>query len=367
MRLAMLDYLRRTNGSDPNPVTSAYKALSQSVFVRASESNVLCFMNELYESGLGEIGINGTGKESPLLNLCGQHVGGEGLRSLLRYIRWFLERGAIPIFDEPRYIPNVLFTLARCFYQMHEVRTGVRCHAVPWMDDIQEVVRLALTGCELTQGDGCNCPCSLEGCLPLYRFLRCEKAPHCPEFRCDRWDQRTLDGLLIKWLRICDGTKEEEATYCREAVRLEVFDRLEMTHVCCMHRCLTKIIKRPDQQTCADIRDEENELVLQLDLIMEAFAQFWEKIGDTTEESLRKWWRLMQGILPEPKPHQRCYAYRSGPRHILFNRELGWQSPADDDTQIQEEYIGLDFTDAILLHFSKVLGKGWAEDFLDKL
>ena len=70
MRLAMLDYLRRTNGSDPNPVTSAYKALSQSVFVRASESNVLCFMNELYESGLGEIGINGTDCFVKLCKYC---------------------------------------------------------------------------------------------------------------------------------------------------------------------------------------------------------------------------------------------------------------------------------------------------------
>ena len=29
-----------------------------------------------------------------------------------------------------------------------------------------------------------------------------------------------------------------------------------------------------------------------------------------------------------------------------------------------DEYSGLDFFDVILRHFSKVLGKGWADDFL---
>ena len=366
IRSAMIGYLRKTNGSNPSPIASTYTALSQSIFLGASGLSVLCFMDELYESGLGEIGINGAGKENPLLSLCERDAaGGEGTRYLLRYIRWFLERGAIPTFDYVDRIPNVLFTLARCFKGMHEVQTGGRCHTALWIDDIQEVVRLALTRCELTQRDGCNCPCSLEGCLPLYRFLRCEKYYHCPELTCDNWDQRTLDGLLIEWLRICDGTKEEEATYCREAVRLEVFDRLEMTHVCCIHPRLTEI-KRPDQQTCADIRDEEDELVLQLDLIMEAYIQFWEKNGDTAEESLRKWWGLVQGILPEPKPHRRCYAYRGGPPHILINQEFGWESPADDDTKIDEKYIGLDFTDAILVHFGKVLGTGWADGFMSE-
>ena len=74
---------------------------------------------------------------------------------------------------------------------------------------------------------------------------------------------------------------------------LRSFDCLGVTHVCCVCPSLIHV-KRLDKHRCADIREEEEEPVLQLDFIMEAYMQFRGKGDSSAKELPRAWWTLVQ-------------------------------------------------------------------------
>lgn len=423
----MIDHIKFASGdTDSPPMSQVYAELAA---VWTCGPMVLKFLDQLHQSGYKKLDLKGTiDRMTPLYKLtytCWDIANWE-FRIWFKLVNWFLERGADPIFHEEGHLPNVLHRLSKHFANEHLKRVPIL--EKPWAEDLRRVVKLAFRRCRLTDADGCSCPCSSNGCLLLRQLLRCQRIGHHSEPECPYIGirQSDLDKVVSDWLQFCDATQEDTGVYYLEAVRLEVFDRLRMTHVCCVMDWETSVqsslfpfmvISRPDQETCAEIKLEENELAVQLDLIVEAFKQFREKNNHSAEDSLRRWWNLLDPILPETEQDSRCYDEMNGPRHVLVGEKsraknsanfdvLGDSKAIKDEERLEhgtvrdmnEEDLGrsksdtsegadssengregtcleyggeagidkndLEFLDVIVIRFSKILGQGWADNFL---
>lgn len=478
IRDQMIDTILRLTSCSPPLATLIYDALTYPRFQELDLTLALSFLDRLYASGLKGIDdecnqmeellspdSSHRHKHTPLHNLALRMISTADPLTVsydFFYSSWFLQRGANPILYDKFGPRNVVAEgLTKCFAFMHYDPTHFDFSPEDWKrtmglvtKDWKKTMGLVTKRCEITVGDGCSCSCSTRGCLPLHQLVRCisrttNRPFHIKPCRCYEIKQLSLCGLLEDWLDLCNANEEQKAICYQEAVRGEVFDRLQMTHTCCVVDYVSSSITRTSEDVCNEIRTEENELALQLDLITEAFIQFSRKKCRPDEEPLLGWWLLLDSILPEPKPSQRCYLSAAGPRHVMLteNRRsdledssfsedvesrseasdlespIDWSDTSDESLEMRsgvedpregnergldpivdteeaidrdgvdemdsdawedatssedndddcpesasvagvDEYLGLDFFDVILRHFSKVLGKGWADDFL---
>lgn len=235
-------------------------------------------------------------------------------------VGWFLQKCAPTYFRQPRFWPNVLFSIA---IGIQPAGNGIR-------DCITTLLSLALRSCDPNQQDICNCFCSSGGCLPSRSFLHCKiprKYHHVViryDYRmvkgCPKRTRQNLDRSLISWLDICTGSLDEgqRQEYLNDAVRLEVFDRLGMTHTCCelgdeFFRPKKPHLIRKSPDEIHVIQKEEEDFLQQLELIMETFEAFCEKWTATNHEildgcqlMLDQWWGMLDEILPD-LVEDRCF------------------------------------------------------------
>lgn len=163
----------------------------------------------------------------------------------------------------------------------------------------QELWVTALERCSADQVDVCRCFCSVAGCLPSRLFLQSRGFRTLYRLRIHR---AVLDERLFLWFELCRLSEEQKARYVEDAVRLEAFTRLGMTHTCC-HLSDESVwtFNRSHKYTSDDIKEiqfEECELKGHLDLIMAAYRCF-SKGFENWNAGLSKWWILLGGILPD--------------------------------------------------------------------
>lgn len=266
---------------------------------------------------------------------------------------WFLNNGASAQ-DFGDFRPNLLFFLAR-FISSHSLsQDGNGSSGHPESNRQRELWATALERCSADQSDACQCFCSVVGCLPSREFLQ----PHGFGYRDSR---AVLDMRLIMWFELCQLSDEQEARYVEDAVRLEVFTRLGMTHTCCVppEGCWRKASQfhEFDSDEVKDIQFEESEVKCQMDLIMEAYRSFSMGFEDWSA-GLSRWWTLLEGVLPDLSDvitHCRQdFESEEEYEHAVHDAEQD-RAALESQTLQSNGYGGMDFMDVIKMHFGEYL------------
>ncbi|KAI9686705.1 MAG: hypothetical protein M1822_002764 [Bathelium mastoideum] len=131
--------------------------------------------------------------------------------------------------------------------------------------------------------DACKCHCSSNGCLPIKIFLRA-----CDPISGELSRREAMD-LWLDALRPAPKTLQ---TLNREICRLEIFDRLDMAHTCC-------ICPRLSEPERAELQSEDRFALEQLELIMEAYDQHQEAHPGPIALFWNDWWDKIDCFLPE--------------------------------------------------------------------
>lgn len=272
---------------------------------------------------------------------------------------WFLNNGAsAQDFEDCQ--PNLLFFLARFIAVWRSWRSRHDDDELRYRIDLYRQRNLwmtALERCSADQSDACQCFCSVAGCLPSRLFLQPE-GPH--DYL--SWTPRAiLDKRLFLWFELCQLSEDQEARYVEDAVRLEVFTRLGMTHTCCAHAKEIghgiSWIRKLKSDDIKEIQLEESELKDHLHLIMEAYVSFSKDFKDW-DAALSKWWITLGGILPDlsglSRPSRFHFWIKGEYERAMHNAEQE-RAALEAQTLQSNGYEGMDFMDVIKLHFCKYL------------
>lgn len=273
-------------------------------------------------------------------------------------IAWFLRRGARPRWEPPGIIPNIIFGVAKSLSQYNEEQF-VKYHD-------EKPTRLLIEYCASlvspVETDGCDCFCSSKGCIPLKYLLH--NTTFSTQYRC-----HLHQGYRMwYWMNACGLSDHDQEACLEEAVRYELFTRLDMAHTCCLGpRSMTARERRR-------IQEESGEDKAQLELLMEAYRASrdhrerwpgapvllsacecpadevtWNRlvysIGDLFHH-WSSWWRKTRDILPIDLTHiawpdVMVHRDRYHEYHSLRLRQQG--------------YGGMDFLDVIKQHFEQDL------------
>lgn len=326
-------------------------------------------LDALYESGMTEIDLKSRHQETPLLYRVSRVRNSEPVPEA---ILWFLQKGANPSFDGPESWPNILFCLPVAT-EIGKLRSGRLKTTAAFYGSI----------CDPLQTDDCQCHCSSSGCLPFRQILTCRMTTCYPKWHKIHCLSRTRLKFesLEDWAEIHGVEDWQMETICTESCRLEVFDRLGMAHTCCSigisfgentrgrnrgltGECTDRIWRQKFPEAERELlRDEDEELREQLDLIMEAYKRMRETCSGSLEEYWEWWWQTLDDILPDLLPIERCKW-----RHEDFDPTLAplkkkklRQEASDERSRREREalrnsgYLGIEFTDVVRKHFRDYL------------
>ncbi|KAK8215983.1 hypothetical protein IWZ01DRAFT_565769 [Phyllosticta capitalensis] len=134
--------------------------------------------------------------------------------------------------------------------------------------------------------DSCSCHCSTSGCTPAAVLVRKKQFGH-PARRHE---------LVLFTERMSSSGRQ---VAMRELCRLEVFERLDMTHTCCCPSRRRAPVKDAD---AADIQEEEEHLNVTLNAFMSLFDHLFSHFDGHLKPFLRAWWATLDVFLPEEYP-----------------------------------------------------------------
>ena len=139
-----------------------------------------------------------------------------------------------------------------------------------------------------TTSDDCKCACSLEGCCAITAMLK--KISNC---------QHMERFLFTTWLvNLLDIAKDGWNIVPANVVRILTFERLELTHTCCVWQGnqwfgddTTRYFAAFDDGERAETQDEESENLNKLAVLMLEFEHAYIALGVPLPEFLKGYWR----------------------------------------------------------------------------
>ncbi|KAF2232239.1 hypothetical protein EV356DRAFT_470285 [Viridothelium virens] len=148
--------------------------------------------------------------------------------------------------------------------------------------------------------DNCTCACSSNGCLPHKIFLRSCRLNI-------KWTPSPASKVVfLKWclaiMRWLDSSQDPDfvvpTNVWTDLIRLETFDALGLTHICCDNYGY-----RINDSEAEEIRDEEQDLIDQLEDLMLEFESEFLTSGSSIVTFLEDCWnRRMSEVLSEQDP-----------------------------------------------------------------
>ena len=161
-------------------------------------------------------------------------------------------------------------------------------------DIATRIGRLCGASCQ----DDCRCACSLQGCTPATILLRRATL---------RWNEK--QGLFLSWCRCFDLSPDAIERCCLEFARLETFERLGITHVCC-NISLRDVSELMPQDTIEEIQDEESELIDQLESWMILYEEERAKFEGSAMQFLGKWSEMLKDKLDVPEQFEEYWRWQ---------------------------------------------------------
>ncbi|KAI0377687.1 hypothetical protein F5Y04DRAFT_175138 [Hypomontagnella monticulosa] len=282
--------------------------------------------NIIYDNGFTRVDLPCHHGCDPLAEFCKKNTGlGSTFHETELWshgVIWFLERGANPNFSclgdgWDRCQPHLVFYLA----SLGDVR-GVDKRI------IHICCEKLVTNLTDTQ---CNCLCSLSGCTPA-SFL---------------WDYNSSDEnmyhrerILRRWIRALSLFKMQKEHYYRAICRLEIFQRLGMTHTCC--RTLYEFDKADEKE----LRSEERVSARQLQKLLQLYRAIRKILFSyPIEEFWIVWWEAVDRILP-PLSREELWDYTDD-NTCGTRRDERWAKVLH-----ASGYEGWDFEDVIKFHLT---------------
>ena len=198
--------------------------------------------------------------------------------------RWFLDHGGDP-----------LKTVRGCFTNaLHLLIIGSMSTLGGHRHDVfARLVGILGSSCR----DDCRCACAIHGCTPTTLLFRKTNVLwqtytdwHTKCRRFEHWSQVLCQASAA--VKIC----------CYEFARLETFERLGITHVCCRHNRdpeAGELIVMP-QDTQEEIQDEESEMIEELDLWMMRYEKERAAYKGSAMAFLGEWSALLRCKLGAP-------------------------------------------------------------------
>ena len=149
--------------------------------------------------------------------------------------------------------------------------------------------------------DDCRCACSPQGCTPTSVLLRAAT-----------WNWCEKEDYFSLWCQSCGLNPEAIELCCLEFARLETFERLGITHVCCKidTRSLPVISDPMPQDTIEEIQKEESEMIDQLESWMVLYEEERAKFEGPAIEFLGKWSDMLKNEADVPAPFEEYWNRR---------------------------------------------------------
>lgn len=248
---------------------------------------------------------------------------------------WLLDKGALPTMgqDEPKH--NLLVRVAQSLANLSEDIFAAQVG----MPSIRALLQYASGLYSSTQEDKCVCFCSANGCLPLHHLLRQPSLKFC------RGCHGHTQHRTYFWAFQCQDVPDDELAVANleTSVRLELFNRLGMAHTCCSSGRLWV-----DEEENVRLRDEDEELAEQLEVLMDVYrhtlAQWVHEEREVADELFivcscrniegNRWTIPVEGAL---MAHQQWWWSKVG------------QILPDDSSKVCDD--GMAFLDVIQHHF----------------
>ena len=159
------------------------------------------------------------------------------------------------------------------------------------------IAGLCGTSCQ----DDCRCACSSGGCTPTSFLLRAMTR---------RWCEK--EDLFSSWCQSCGLSPHAIEICCLEFARVEAFERLGITHVCCkIDPWVNSPISVPmPRDTIEEIQDEESEMIDQLESWMVLYEEERAKFEGPAIEFLGKWSDMLENEVDVPAPFEEYWSRR---------------------------------------------------------
>lgn len=293
--------------------------------------------DRLYDAGFHDLDVEDEKGWTPLLLSCSGLHHMECLDSSDPLPLWYLDHGVTPRPTAASQGTTHIHLLAHRFrhYPRYYCPSSAKYLRLSAM-----IARFAVAcpGTALTLPDQCHCPCSASGCLPSTIFLKQQGAA------------RSLSQPLY-WAAKCahlrqafsvgdpaNGPEPEQTRIIHSAAaRLEMFERLGITHTCCSSRTRGTATAADTEDTHA-IWDEESELIGYLADWMDLFYKLEAKYTSDAENNVESdgesggghgntymlfwesWWTALEKFMPE-----RPWVQRGD------GGKTSWQQDGDDE------------------------------------
>lgn len=241
------------------------------------------YAQQLYDAGFHEIDIKDDKGFTPLAitiirnrNYCGP-------------ASWYLDKGS----------EVKLACVPNCLHIMAHMRKSDLLYAILYNRDPAHIFGRLSDTCTADIPDSCFCYCSASGCTPASIVLRGSGG---------KYDHgRKLNWLINLPQNSSKYLKLTQACFA-DVCRLEIFERLEMTHICCSFSPgrtnptpYTQAINSGwprKEEDCREIQEEESELNSILDAYMQLYHNFLGEHDGTFETFWYAWWETMANSLP---------------------------------------------------------------------
>ena len=241
--------------------------------------------DRLWSSGFRDTNFYDEDGFTPLHKAC--------RRGQLDMVNWFMSHGGDPMTTAIGHTVNAFHLLSQ-YFSNYVVRGDYVSSCVlpnrPYMDVVARIAGLCGASCR----DNCRCACSPQGCTPTTVLFR----------RATRtWCQKV--NLFSSWCRSLNLSPGATERCCLEFARLETFERLGITHVCCNIRMACRVFTDPMlQDTIEEIQDEESEMIEKLESWMNLYGEERAKFEGPGIDFLGKWSDMLKDELDVPAPFE---------------------------------------------------------------
>ena len=247
------------------------------------------FADRLWSSGFHDINIcNGDEGFTPLHQAC--------MQGHLYMASWLMSHGGDPTIVIRGHSLNAFHLLSENFNR-HIMVYGdfiIDNTVTPYRDALTRMACVCGASCR----DHCRCACSPEGCTPTTILLRAATRT---------WCERKVS--FLSWCQLIDLSPGAIETCCLEFARVEAFERLGITHVCCKIS-FDVVSDAMPQDTILEIQDEESEFIDQLESWMALYEEERAKFEGSAIQFLDEWSDMLKDELDVPEHFEEHWRWR---------------------------------------------------------
>jgi len=220
----------------------------------------------------------------------------------------------------------------------------LRSHARAILDSIDKpsrsLVRKTIQHCSR---DSCICACSHNGCSPVTAMLKSFAKSRSFYDGANLYPAPFVRISVTCWLEnefIAEKTGKPPMLV-QDVIRFETFEALGLKHTCCQTLYWSEAFTmRCEAEEIWEIREEEHDLIQQLEQLVDNFLRSYDERGESLSEFLTGHWRTrMAAVLTDAQPADNEELGRIRDIGVVIEEcsTLSQQFAADDEWEVSQE------------------------------